>query len=138
MYLLDSCICIDFMRGEMPSVYDLLKESDPRLFGIPSIVEAELRTGAERSSKPYMNRYITESFLAPFKIVPFDSRCAIEYAKVRSFLEGNGMKIGANDMLIAATVLANGAVLATNNIKEFQRIPGLTCESWYETSFRLR
>ena len=116
----------------MPYAHKLLKESSPQLFGIPSIVEAELRLGAEKSAKPYLNRYITESFLAPFKIVPFDSRCAIEYAKLRAFLEKKGMKIGANDMLIAATALANGAVLATNNIKEFERIPGLSCESWYE------
>ena len=32
MYLLDSCICIDFLRGRLPYAYDLMRNSDPRLF----------------------------------------------------------------------------------------------------------
>lgn len=135
MYLLDSCICIDFIRGNMPYAYNLLRKSNPSQFGISSIVEAELRTGAEKSANPHRNRLVTETFLKPFKILSFDSRCAIEYARIRTYLENNGMKIGANDMLIAATALANNAILATNNIKEFKRIPGLSCESWYEIDF---
>lgn len=136
MYFLDSCICIDFMRGRMPNVRNFLQRSDPKLFGIPSIVEAELLTGAARSSKPFQNRFIVETFLEPFKKIPFDSHCAIEYARIRAHLENEGMKIGANNMLIAATALANGAVLATNNINEFERVPGLSCESWYEVDFQ--
>lgn len=132
MYLLDSCTCIDFMRGKLPTGYQVLKSSNPRLFGIPAVVEAELRTGAQKSSKPKTNRLLLESFLAPFQLVPFDSRCAIEYAKLRAYLEKRGQKIGPNDTLIAATALAYGAVLVTGNTREFERIPGLDLESWHE------
>ncbi len=132
MYFLDSCTCIDFMRGKLPTGYQVLKSSNPRLFGIPAVVEAELRTGAQKSSKPKTNRLLLESFLAPFQLVPFDSRCAIEYAKLRAYLEKQGQKIGPNDMLIAATALAYGAVLVTGNTREFERIPGLDLESWHE------
>lgn len=136
MYFLDSCICIDFMHGKMPNVRDFLHKSDPKLFGIPTIVEAELLTGAARSAKPHQNRFIVETFLEPFASIPFDSRCAIEYAHIRAYLKGKGIKMSASEMLIAATALANGAVLATNNIKEFERVPGLLCESWYEVDFQ--
>ncbi len=132
MYLLDSCICIDFMRGKLPTGYEVMRNSDPQLFGIPTIVEAELRTGVLKSKKPRTNRLLLESFLAPFHIIPFDSRCAIEYARIRASLEAAGQKIGPNDTLIAATAIAHGAVLVTNNTREFERIEGLDLESWHE------
>lgn len=34
--------------------------------------------------------------------------------------------IGAHDLLIAATAITNHCQLATRNIKEFSRIPGLS------------
>ena len=132
MYLLDSCICIDFMRGKLPTGYEVMRNNDPQLFGIPTIVEAELRTGVLKSKKPRTNRLLLESFLAPFRIIPFDSRCAIEYARIRASLEAAGQKIGPNDTLIAATAIAHGAVLVTNNTREFERIEGLDLESWHE------
>lgn len=132
MYMLDSCVCIDFMRGRLPLGYDVLKRSDPRLFKIPAIVEAELRFGAEKSLNPSGNRLLLETFLAPFEIIAFDSPCAAAYARIRMELESAGTPIGPNDMLIAATALANEAVLVTNNIREFKRIPGLSLESWSE------
>ena len=39
--------------------------------------------------------------------------------------------IGNNDMLIAATVLANNGTLVTHNMREFARIDGLLLEDWF-------
>lgn len=33
--------------------------------------------------------------------------------------------IGAADLMIAATALANGHAVMTNNVREFERVPGL-------------
>lgn len=132
MYLLDSCICIDFMRGRLPYAYDLMRNSDPRLFKIPAIVEGELRVGVEKSTQPKKARWIVDEFMLPFEVLPFDSRCAHEYSRIRSSLERADKRIGHNDLLIAATALANNAVLVTNNVDEFKRVPGLSLECWYE------
>ena len=35
-----------------------------------------------------------------------------------------------NDLWIAAQALALGAVLVTDNVREFSRVPGLTVENW--------
>lgn len=48
----------------------------------------------------------------------------------RTGLTRSGMAIGGNDMLIAAHALSSGAILVTNNQREFTRIPGLMCENW--------
>ena len=132
MYLLDSCVCIDLMRGKLPIAYDLMRKSDPKLFGIPAIVVAELRFGAEKSANPKRNHLLCERFLAPFEIIPFDALCAAAYGPIRNQLREEGCLIGPNDLLIAATAVARQATLVSNNDREFTRVKGLRVESWHE------
>ena len=132
MYLLDTCICIDFMRGKLPSVRALMEKSDPSLFALCSIVESELRLGAEKSANAPKRKFETEQFISAFQILPYDSNCAKSYALIRAGLEQAGKTIGPMDMLIAATALANNCTLVTNNGREFSRIPGLQVEAWEE------
>lgn len=132
MYLLDSNILIDFSRRKLQISYDLLRNSEASHFKVPAIVKAELLLGAEKSNDPIKERFKVESLLLPFEIVPFDDNCAVHYARIRAQLENEGRTIGANDYLIAATALAHSAVLVTNNVDEFKRIPGLSLESWTE------
>ena len=65
-------------------------------------------------------------------MLQFDSVGARESGRFRALLERSGKKIGHNDLFIAATALANNAVLVTNNMDEFKRVPGLSLECWYE------
>lgn len=134
MYLLDSDTCIEFLRGNLPRAYELMRSSDPSLFGIPAAVEAELSTGAYKSERTQENLFLLERFLSPFTIVPFDSKCATAYGKLRARLEAEGMKIGPNNLLIAATALAYEAVLVTGNTREFSRMPNLEIEDWAEVA----
>lgn len=135
MFLLDSCVCIDFLRGNLKKGYDLMRKSDPRLFKIPSVVQAELLLGAAKSNNPDTNRFFVEQFLLPFDILPFDSRCAREYASIRSYLEKEGKKIGPNDLMIASIARVHNAVLVTHNMREFKRVPGIELEDWAEVVF---
>jgi len=41
-----------------------------------------------------------------------------------------GTPIGPNDTAIAGHAIAAGAVLVTNNTREFARVPGLVVEDW--------
>ncbi|HNF78098.1 MAG TPA: hypothetical protein PKX14_15015, partial [Thauera aminoaromatica] len=52
------------------------------------------------------------------------------YARIRAGLERQGTPIGGNDLWIAAQALALGAVLVTDNVKEFSCVPGLAVENW--------
>lgn len=120
------------MRGNLPLGYQLMRESDPRLFKIPAIVEAELYLGALKSNNPKSNKKITERFLLPYERIPFNTECAVVYGNILAHLESKGNSIGPNDLLIAATALAKQAVLVTNNQREFKRVPGLEIETWAE------
>ncbi|MEI3377029.1 MAG: type II toxin-antitoxin system VapC family toxin [Coriobacteriales bacterium] len=132
MFFLDSDICINLMRGKLPTTYAHIRNNSPEIFGIPAAVEAELRCGATKSNNPVENLLLLERFLTPFTSVPFDRQCAIAYGRIRADLEQRGMKIGPNDLFIAATAFAHGAILVTGNTREFGRIDGLVAESWDE------
>ena len=135
MFLLDSCVCIDFLRGNLKKGYDLMCKSDPRLFKIPSVVQAELLLGAAKSNNPDTNRFFVEQFLLPFDILPVESRCAREYVSIRSYWETEGKKIGPNNMMNASIARAHNAVLVTHNMREFKRVPGIELEDWAEVVF---
>jgi tRNA(fMet)-specific endonuclease VapC len=64
-------------------------------------------------------------------ILPFDEAQAKCAATVRATLERQGKPIGPQDVLIAATALANQGVLVTHNTGEFSRVAGLDLEDWY-------
>ena len=132
MYLLDSNICIDFMRGELPYAYDMMRNSSPKLFKIPAIVEGELRLGIEKRQAAGKSPVARRRIHAAVRSGAVRRVCAHTYARIRGELEMTGKKIGPNDLIIAATALANNAVLVTNNVDEFKRVPGLSLECWYE------
>ena len=136
MYILDTCICVEFLRGRLSTGYQMMRQSPAGLFKIPAMTVGELLLGAEKAPAEWqaLERRSVEVFLESFDIVPFDEKCARAYARLRADLEARGCRIGEIDMEIAATALANQAVLVTNNVNEFGRVPGLSIESWHDIS----
>jgi len=49
---------------------------------------------------------------------------------LRSDVERKDTPIGALDTLIAAHALSLQATLVTNNLREFERVPGLLLDNW--------
>ena len=65
-------------------------------------------------------------------ILPFGPDAASEYGKIRAYLQSKGTPIGPLDMLIAGHAKAENLVLVTNNVQEFEQVPGLQLENWTE------
>lgn len=107
------------------------KAKSGHVVALSAITLAELEFGAAKAVDPAMERERIEHTLAPFHQLAFEpgtpARC---YGDVRCALERQGKVIGPNDLLIAAHALALGAVLVTNNTREFKRVKGLKCENW--------
>jgi len=97
--------------------------------GISTITAAELAFGSalNRSER---NRRAVERALESLAILPFDLAAARAYGQVRTALHRRGTLIGPLDMLIAAHAIALDIPLATNNVREFRRVPGLRLENW--------
>lgn len=129
-YFLDANICIYALKGAFPGIADHIRRRSPAEVKIAAIVRAELQFGARKSQAPARTREILERFLAPYEVVPFDADATDVYADLRFDLERKGTPIGPNDLILAATALANNGCLVTHNDQEFRRVKGLRLEDW--------
>ncbi|HEX6120865.1 MAG TPA: type II toxin-antitoxin system VapC family toxin [Dongiaceae bacterium] len=93
------------------------------------IVAAELRYGAAKRASARLARQL-DLILKAMEIIPFESPMDRVYAELRNALEKRGRPIGGNDLIIAAQALALEATLVTDNVKEFEQVPGLNLENW--------
>jgi len=93
------------------------------------IVACELRYGAVKKGSAALTQRV-EQVLSRMDVLPLGRDVDRHYAAVRVALEKIGQPIGHNDLLIAAHALALGAVLVTDNMREFSRVPGLGVENW--------
>jgi tRNA(fMet)-specific endonuclease VapC len=129
-YLLDTAVCIGFMRNTAPKTIARLHSAPFSEMVLCSIVMYELLAGVERCSRPQTERIKVQGFAAQFKSLPFDDRAAGHSAEIRAGLEAQGLPIGANDMLIAGIARSQNLILVTPNTLEFDRVPNLRVENW--------
>jgi len=130
MYLLDTNICIYFMKNQYPDLTLRLLSHHPSELFISSITVFELEYGAANSNWGEKNRQKMAMFLAPFTILPFDTDDACAAAEIRVFLKKQGSIIGPYDIQLAGQALSKGLILVTHNTGEFKRVPRLLMEDW--------
>jgi tRNA(fMet)-specific endonuclease VapC len=128
-FLLDTNICIYALQQHGRVLERLLAHSRSDV-AVSVVTEAELRTGAAKSTSATKTRQLVENFLQPLSIVEFVSHDAEVYAAVRAKLERAGTPIGPLDTLIAAQAVARKLILVSNNGREFGRVAGLRLENW--------
>lgn len=131
MYLLDTNICIYFMKNQNPLLSQkILLHKPPELF-LSTITVFELEYGVEKSNWVKQNGEKLAMFLAPFNILPFTMDDAIIAGKLRAYLQKQGTPIGPYDIQIAAQALSKNYTLISHNVKEFKRVPNLKLEDWF-------
>jgi tRNA(fMet)-specific endonuclease VapC len=128
-FLVDTNICIYALKQNPVVLKRLLAQTRTDVM-LSVITEAELRTGAAKSSSPVRTLRLLEHFLQPMTVVEFTSEDANAYAHVRAKLERAGTPIGPLDTLIAAQAVARRLTLVSNNEREFGRVAGLRVENW--------
>ena len=130
-FLLDTNVVIFAIRNRTPPLRERLTDHFGRM-AVSTITVAELQYGVERSSDPARNRRATEEFLALLEVQPFSAAAAEHSGEIRAALAASGRPIGAYDVLIAGQARAGGLTVVTNNVREFERVPGLLVEDWSE------
>ncbi len=131
-YMLDTNICIYSIKKKPPQVLRRLKKHLGKGLCISAITLAELEHGVEKSASPEKNAAALMQFLAIMDVLPFNDLAAVEYGKICAYLQQRGTPIGTMDMLIAGHARAEGLILVTNNVREFERVPNLMVENWAE------
>ena len=95
---------------------------------LASITASELLVGVHRVITPAQRlrrQAFVEGVLQRIPTIPFDLDVVRVHARLAADLATAGQSIGANDLLIAATALAYGYAVLTQNLRHFQRVPGL-------------
>jgi tRNA(fMet)-specific endonuclease VapC len=127
-YLLDTNICIHFLRGKY-GLIEKFEQLDPENFAISEITLAELVFGAENSKNPQKNLDLIEVFSNQVVVLPIFGAIYL-YGKEKARLRSKGMQISDFDLLIGCTAIEKDLIMVTENLKEFQRISGIKLENW--------
>ncbi len=128
-WMLDTSIVIHFFKGH-GGVAERLLAVPPRSVAVPAVVAYELSVGVQKSVRRAEREAQLQRFLQLVGVVPFGEAEAKVAATVRAELERTGSGIGPLDTLIAATAVAHGATLVTNNTRKFERVEGLQLVDW--------
>ena len=128
-FLLDTSTCIAAMRGN-DNVVRRMQSVTAAQCAISTITAFELFTGVQKCRNKAAEEAKVRLLLSPVLWIEFDLNAAEQAALVRAELESKGQTIGPYDLLLAGQAIALGITLATNNTKEFSRIPALRVEDW--------
>jgi tRNA(fMet)-specific endonuclease VapC len=133
IYMLDTNICSFIMRERSAELLARLQacvDAQERIV-VSAITYAEMRFGAIGKKASPKHVTLVSAFVARLDgILPWDSAAVDETTRVRVELTKLGTPIGDNDSAIAGHALSIGAVLVTNNVREFMRVPNLRYEDW--------
>ena len=123
-YLLDTSGCVHAWRAREPTLRRLA-EVGPDAVALSATSVANLRYGALKSRAPEATSAQLDQFFAVPEVLAFDADAAECHAEGRRALEAAGTPIGERDLVIAATALAYGLVVATAKAREFRWVAGL-------------
>jgi tRNA(fMet)-specific endonuclease VapC len=125
--ILDTSVLIAAERRTL-SLGALLDSVPGEPVGIAALTASELLHGCHRAADAgaRARRFaFVEALLDRVPVYEFGLGEARRHAELWAGLVREGSLIGAHDMLIAATALARGCMLATLNERDFRRVPGL-------------
>ena len=80
-----------------------------------------------RQVRPYERLHRLVGFWALWRVLPFDNAAAARFQALRKQL-----RVGSQDLKIAAIALVAGATLVTANARDFEQVPGLSIEDWLD------
>ena len=129
-YMLDTDTCAFILRKSSPVLLERIQAVPLQQQCMSVVTLAELLYGVQVSSKKKTNRDAVDLLIRHINVLEWPIEAADHYAEIRADLKKRGQQLGANDLLIAAHARCIGAVIVTNNVKDFGRVKGLKLENW--------
>ena len=137
MIVLDTNVVSEMMRpAPDPSVLNWLNTQIAGELWLNSVVVSELLFSIARLPAGARKRQLAETFAAMLeqdfagRILPFDLEAAVIYAELAAGCEAKGRPVEMADAQIAAICLAQGAKLATRNLKHFEGLGLVLVNPW--------
>ena len=137
MIVLDTNVVSEMMRPAPDStVLNWLNTQVAEELWLNSVVVSELLFGMARLPAGARKRQLSNAFAAMLeqdfagRILPFDLEAAVIYAELAAGCEAKGRPVGMADAQIAGICLAQGAKLATRNLKHFGGLGLVLANPW--------
>ncbi len=131
-YMFDTNMCIYLIKNQPKEIAERFALCRLGDVVISSITYAELEFGAAAAANPAKEANNLASLIQDIPVLPFDVTAAKAYGPIR--LATRETKKDAMDKLIAAHAVAIGAILVTNNQRDFEKYPNLIVENWIPES----
>ncbi|MFM2069095.1 MAG: hypothetical protein RLZZ584_4004 [Pseudomonadota bacterium] len=129
-YLLDTNVVIAVLNEPRGPVAQRLRRLAPAEVAVSAVVMHELYFGACKSARREHNLALVDALR--FEVLPLDTEDARHAGDIRAALAAQGTPIGAYDLLIAGQARARGLTLVTRNLRELERVAGLSTENWQD------
>ncbi len=135
MFILDTDHVSLFQRNDPYVSAHVLATPSEELATTIITVEEQLRGRLDRIRqarsdeevvRAYHNLLATSLYFRTITIIGFDEQAQIIFRRLRV----QGIRIGTQDLRIAAVVLSRGATLVTGNVRDFATIPSLNIVDW--------
>lgn len=129
MYLLDTDIMSYFLKGNV-RVTENFRRHQGSIKALSVITYAELLYGCRNS------QYVTENLAKVGRLVAnypiIDVTCPVVecFGEIKAYLTKAGTPLEDFDVLIGCTALTMNYTVVTNNVKHYQKIPGLKIVNW--------
>lgn len=132
LYMLDTDTCIFLMRRESQTLEAKVQSVPLQQQVMSAVTFAELSYGIQASSavKRKQNQATLDRLALHLAVLDWPQNAAKYYAEIRFDLKRRGAQLGAADLMIAAHARSLGAIVVTNNVKDFGRVKGLEVENW--------
>ncbi|MGF1472559.1 MAG: type II toxin-antitoxin system VapC family toxin [Rubrobacteraceae bacterium] len=130
--MIDTSVLIEHERGRLKLEPRLWGRQDEEFF-LSVVTASELLHGVHRAQNERIRARRSawvEAVLEMFPVLEIDLATARSHARLWAELAAAGRLIGPHDLWLAAACLARGLSLITANVREFERVPGLTVENW--------
>ena len=84
------------------------------------------RSAGEARVWAYSKFMETILFFSSIQVVPYDLASEEQFQSLRAMR----LRVGSQDLRIAATALVHNLVLVTRNRRDFERVPGIVIDDW--------
>lgn len=128
--ILDTSFLIDVLRGD-ESASGWAERLEEDAFGaVTPVTVMELWEGIHLGESTESERAAVESLLEGLHNVDFDQPAAMTAGEINATLTREGDAVEVEDVIIGAIALVRDDPVLTRNVEDFERIPGLTVESY--------
>jgi predicted nucleic acid-binding protein len=124
--LIDASVLIDVERGRL-TLAGLTSKNPDEEVALAAVTVSELLHGMHdvKGAQAARVEAFVEGLLDLLPILPFDLAEARTHARLSAELASKGVSVGAHDLLIAATAIANDMRVITHDARSYSRIKGL-------------